>query len=186
MTSVRSLLSSHMRQPEMQLERVRRCVLACAALFGVGTAACGSVVGGSGPGDAAVDGGKTGILLDAAVVDGPPPDAPPPMLCVAPASTPPASFRINLFTTADGRSGPDSSCAKVGSSFTTTNPQSISCRRYGGEVRDSAGNYNHWWLWTQLDQPAGQHAWISAYYIKNEGNDEAYDINTHQNIAACP
>ena len=168
----------------MQFERVRRCVLACAALVG-GLAACGSVVGGGGPGDAAVDSGKTGILLDAAIVDGPPADAAP-MLCVPPASTPPANFHINLFTTADGHTGPDSSCAKVGSSFTTTNPQSISCRRYGGEVRDSAGNFNHWWLWTQLDQPAGQHAWISAYYIKNEGNDEAYDINTHQNIAACP
>jgi hypothetical protein len=175
-----------MRGRERQFERARRWIVACAALAGSGLAACGEVVDrGDPPDDAAVDGGKTGILLDAAVVDGPPMDAPP-MLCVPPASTPPASFRINLFRTADGHSGPDSSCAKVGSSVTSTNPQSISCRRWGGEVRDSAGNYNHWWLWTQLDQPAGQHGWISAYYIQNEGNDEAYDINTHQNIAACP
>jgi hypothetical protein len=175
-----------MRGRERQFERARRWIVGCAALAGSGLAACGEVVDRSDPpDDAAVDGGKTGILLDAAVVDAPPVDAPP-MLCVAPASTPPASFRINLFRTADGHSGPDSSCARVGSSVTSTNPQSISCRRWGGEVRDSAGNYNHWWLWTQLDQPAGQHGWISAYYIQNEGNDEAYDINTHQNIAACP
>jgi len=116
-----------MREPGLQFEPVRRCILG-AALLGGGLAACGEVVDrGHPPDDAAVDGGKTGILLDAAVVDGPPLDAPP-MLCVAPASTPPASFRINLFRTADGHSGPDSSCAKVGSSVTSTNPQSISCR----------------------------------------------------------
>jgi hypothetical protein len=158
---------------------------ASVALAGFGFAACGSV-GSHGPDDAVVDSVKTGVLIDGGVADGPPSDAAPPMLCVAPATTPPASFRIYLFATAEGRTGPDSSCPKVGSSFTTSNPQSISCRRYGGEVRDSAGNYNHWWLWTALDQPAGQHAWISAYYIKDEGNDKAYDINTHQDIAECP
>jgi hypothetical protein len=157
-------------------------------MVALGLAACGSVVRSGAPDDAAADGGKTGILLDAAIADGPARDAgsPPPMLCVAPASTPPASFRINLFATANGHAGPDGSCAKLGSSFTTTNPQTISCRRWGGEVRDSGGNYNHWWLWTEIDQPAGVHAWISAYYIKDEGNDEAYDITTRRDIAACP
>jgi hypothetical protein len=165
----------------------RGCGSALAGAALIGAAACGNVVHGGMPDDAAADSGKTGILLDAAITDGPPRDAaPPPALCVAPASTPPASFRIDLFTTAAGHAGPDGSCAKVGSSLTTTNPQTISCRRWGGEVRDSAGNYNHWWLWTELDQPAGAHGWISAYYIKDEGNDEAYDITTRHDIAACP
>ena len=157
------------------------------ALGGLGVAACGSVVP-PGPVDAASDGGKTGVIIDSAVVDSPPGDAPPRMLCVAPASTPNPVYRINLFTTADGHTGPDNTCPKVGSSLTTSNPQSISCRRWGGEVSDSAGNYNHWWLWTELDQPKDlhQHGWISAYYIKDEGNDKAYDINTGQDIAECP
>jgi hypothetical protein len=155
-------------------------------VIGIGLAACGSVVR-SGPSDADVDSSKTGVLIDGMVADGPPSDAMmPPMPCAPPASTPSPRFKINLFANADGRTGPELSCAKVGSSFTSTNPQTISCRRWGGEVRDSAGNYNHWWLWTELDQPTGAHAWISAYYIKNEGNDEAYDITTRQDIAACP
>jgi len=96
-----------------------------------------------------------------------------------------AVFHINLFANADGHSGTDSSCLTVGTSFTSTNPQSVWCRRLGGVVSGSQG-FNHWWLWTELDQPPGQLGWISAYYIQGQGNDEANDKDTGQPIDACP
>jgi hypothetical protein len=156
-------------------------------LGGFGLAACGDVrsrppddgssSADSGPGSADGGPGRDGGVdasIDAA------------LLCVSPSSTPNPVYRINLFANADGHTGTYNTCPKVGTSLTTTNPQYISCRRWGGEVRDSAGNYNHYWLWTELDQPPGSHGWISAYYIQGEGNDRAYDINTKQEILDCP
>jgi hypothetical protein len=145
-----------------------RCVVGL-SLGGLGLAACGDVVH-QDPGDARSD----------ALVDAMP-------LCVAPSSTPSAQYKIDLFADAAGRTGPYTMCPTVGTSSTGTNPQYISCRRLGGEVRDSAGNYNHYWLWTALDSPSTHpYAWISAYYIQGEGNDEAYDFYTKQPIADCP
>jgi hypothetical protein len=57
------------------------------------------------------------------------------------------------------------------------------CRRWGGEVSDSQGNFNHWWLWTDLD--VGSRGWISAYYIQGQGNDQANDMYTGKPIPNC-
>jgi hypothetical protein len=91
--------------------------------------------------------------------------------------------QIVLFHDADGHSGPDSSCPNVGTSRTGSNPQTVSCRRSGGVVSDAAGHVNHWWLWTELD--TGGDGWISAYYIKDQGNDQANDSQTGQPIPDC-
>jgi hypothetical protein len=117
------------------------------------------------------------MIIDSAV------DTP---LCVAPSNPPPPTPRVVLFTDADGRTGPDTSCARVGTSLASTNPQYVSCRRWGAEVRDSMGNYNHWWLWTELDQPLKAPAWISAYYIQGQGNDVANDSYNGNPIPDCP
>lgn len=50
------------------------------------------------------------------------------------------------------------------------------CRTWGGLVSDDRGNYNHWWLWTEFDEPVGVTGWISAYYIDGQGNDQADGI----------
>ncbi|MFD7031532.1 hypothetical protein ACFWAR_26240 [Streptomyces sp. NPDC059917] len=53
----------------------------------------------------------------------------------------------------------------------------VYCKRWGDEVRDSSGNYNHWWLKTDLDTNlwGGGPAYVSAYYLTKWGNDEAKD-----------
>ena len=164
---------------------MRRLVCAAGvALGGLGVAACGSVVPPA-PDDAGLD-GKTGVIIDSAVIVDGPRDGGVQMLCVAPSNLPTAKYHVNLFANADGRTGPDASCAKVGTSLASTNPQYVFCRRWGGEIKDSAGNYNHWWLWTELDQPLNAPAWISAYYIQGQGNDQADDINTGNPIPDCP
>jgi hypothetical protein len=56
------------------------------------------------------------------------------------------------------------------------------CKAWAGIVTDSSGNYNHWWLWTDLDT-SGQ-GWVSAYYLSNWGNDEAKD-NSGNVIPNC-
>jgi hypothetical protein len=105
-------------------------------------------------------------------------------LCSAPNNPPSTIFHIALFHDADGHAGPDTSCPNVGTSTTTSNPQRVWCRRSGGEVRDAAGRFNHWWLWTELD--TGGDGWISAYYIKDQGDNEANDSQTGQPIPDCP
>src|SRR5262249_56491801 len=52
----------------------------------------------------------------------------------------------------------------------------VLCKAWGREIRDGSGNYNHWWLKTDLDVgPANQ--WVSAYYLSRWGNDVAKDNN---------
>ena len=117
--------------------------------------------------------------------DAPPP---PPPRCGPPASTPPSTSQISLFRDANAYAGPDNTaCAFVGMSRITTNPQTISCRRLGTEVKDG-DDVNHWWLWTELDQggDANGFGWISAYYIQGQGNDEANDDLTGRPIPDCP
>lgn len=165
------------------MRRSSRGLWLSAMLVG-GIGACGEVAA---PRDAA------GQLGDAGPADTSPGDAradalvdgPPGTLCVGPASQPTTTSQIDLFTSAEGRSGPDLACPSVGSSSSTTNPQFVWCRRWGGEVRVGA-DFNHWWLWTELDDPPMQRGWISAYYILNQGNDEANDKNTRLPIPDCP
>lgn len=90
--------------------------------------------------------------------------------CLPPNGYPGTRAYINIFTTAIGRLGSDNACPQVGQSYTATNPQYVWCRRWGGLVSDGV-NYNHWWLWTDLD--TGGSGWISAYYISNQGDDHA-------------
>lgn len=55
----------------------------------------------------------------------------------------------------------------------------VFCKVWGEEVRDGAGNFNHWWLRTDLDVTFpgknGRGAYVSAYYLSRWGNDEAKD-----------
>jgi len=102
-------------------------------------------------------------------------DGPPPPPCVPPPSHPSTTSSISLFADADGHTGTDNSCPKVGVRYAITNPLRAWCRRLGGLVSGSQG-YNHWWLWTELDQPVGALGWISAYYIQGQGNDQANGI----------
>jgi hypothetical protein len=99
----------------------------------------------------------------------------PPSPCVPPPSHPSTTSDISLFANADGHTGADNTCPKVGVSFTSSNPQHVWCRRRGGLVSDIYGS-NHWWIWTELDQPANAVGWISAYYIQGQGTDEANGI----------
>ncbi|MFI5987360.1 hypothetical protein ACIBEA_41635 [Streptomyces sp. NPDC051555] len=57
----------------------------------------------------------------------------------------------------------------------------VLCKKWGDEVSDSSGNYNHWWLKTDLDTNlwGSGPAYISAYYLSNWGNDEAKDNSGH-------
>jgi hypothetical protein len=56
----------------------------------------------------------------------------------------------------------------------------VYCKVWGAEVR-SGGQYNHWWLKTDLDVvyagKNGKGAYVSAYYLSRWGNDEAKDNN---------
>jgi hypothetical protein len=58
----------------------------------------------------------------------------------------------------------------------------VFCKKKGSEVREGS-QYNHWWLSTDLDQvnPGKPHrAWVSAFYLKRWGNDEARDNDGHE------
>ena len=148
-----------------------------------GLAACGSV---SNTVDAAQDGPPMGDgAADAPPSDGRP-DAPP-IACAAPASWPSTKSFIDIAADVKGHSGPDTSCAEVGTLSIAMSgvEQYIWCRRWGGEVRDGAGRFNHWWLWTDLDT-GGKHGWVSAFAVSGQGNDEANDKTTHAPIPDCP
>jgi hypothetical protein len=112
-----------------------------------------------------------------------PPTPTPRPLCSTLSTWPSTKSYINIWTTATGRNGTDNTCTQIGQSNTSTNPQYVWCRRWGGEVKDSNGNFNHWWLWTDLDTSG--HGWISAYYIQGQGNDQADDMYTGKPIPAC-
>ena len=57
----------------------------------------------------------------------------------------------------------------------------VYCKVWGQEIRDASGNYNHWWLRTDLDTvyagKNGRGAYVSAYYLSRWGDDEARDNN---------
>ena len=115
---------------------------------------------------------------------------PPQQISCSPPSSPPSSrSHFHIFATASGHSGPYNSCPQVGWLYVGSNgvdaPQWAYCRRWGGEVANGRGSWNHWWLWTVLDRPAGNRGWVSAYYIEGEGNDRADDIKTEKPIPNC-
>lgn len=56
----------------------------------------------------------------------------------------------------------------------------VYCRVWGAEVRHG-NSVNHWWMRTDLDRTNagknGHNAYVSAYYLKRWGNDQAKDNN---------
>ncbi|MFJ3339128.1 C40 family peptidase [Streptomyces sp. NPDC086766] len=49
----------------------------------------------------------------------------------------------------------------------------VFCKVWGSQV-GSGSTYNHWWLLTDMD--TGGRDYVSAYYLANQGNDQANDI----------
>jgi hypothetical protein len=49
----------------------------------------------------------------------------------------------------------------------------VFCKILGPLIRVGP-NHNHWWLKTVPDLGQGQ--WVSAYYLRHWGNDEAKDV----------
>jgi hypothetical protein len=83
---------------------------------------------------------------------------------------PMAEVSVLTFGTAPGYLGDQ----QVGVLYAKQNQEYVFCKAWGKEVSERKGIFNHWWLWTNLDQPAGK-GWVSAYFLKNQGNDVAQD-----------
>ncbi|GAA3156960.1 MULTISPECIES: M23 family metallopeptidase [Streptomyces] len=82
-------------------------------------------------------------------------------------------YWVDTFANAPGYASPTST-TQTGTLYAGTNY--VFCKVWGREIRDASGNYNHWWLRTDLDVgPANQY--VSAYYLSRWGNDEARDNN---------
>jgi len=85
--------------------------------------------------------------------------------------TPPDLYYVDTFANASVYASPTSTAA-TGTLYGGTNY--VFCKVWGREIRDPAGNYNHWWLKTDPDVgPANQY--VSAYYLARWGNDVAND-----------
>ncbi|MQY10178.1 hypothetical protein SRB5_02850 [Streptomyces sp. RB5] len=84
-----------------------------------------------------------------------------------------AKYWVDTFANAPGYASATST-AQTGTLYAGTNY--VFCKVWGREIRDASGNFNHWWLRTDLDVgPANQY--VSAYYLSRWGNDEARDNN---------
>ncbi|NGN64766.1 M23 family metallopeptidase [Streptomyces sp. A7024] len=82
-------------------------------------------------------------------------------------------YWVDTFADAPVFASPTST-SQTGTLYKATNY--VYCKAWGREIRDGAGNYNHWWLKTDPDVgPANQY--VSAYYLSRWGNDEARDNN---------
>jgi hypothetical protein len=136
----------------------------------VGGAPTGQTISGyispSGSGSGGSGGGTSGV--------------PPPPGGAAPQSgytAPSAHYTVSTFASAPGYGAGG---AQVGTLYAGTSY--VFCKAWGSQVRDGAGNYNHWWLWTDLD--TGGQGWVSAYYLSLWGNDVAKD-NSGTVIPTC-
>jgi hypothetical protein len=49
----------------------------------------------------------------------------------------------------------------------------VYCKAQAGTFYGTYG-YNNLWLWALLDSPQGVYGWVSAYYLSNWGNNQAY------------
>ena len=86
---------------------------------------------------------------------------------------------VDTFTDAPGWRCANNACKRVG--MLKADRNYIFCIKRNSQV--SVGkNRNHWWMWTDLDR--GGQGWVSAYYIKGQGNDQAKDIYGRQ-IPTC-
>ncbi|MFF2653705.1 M23 family metallopeptidase [Streptomyces sp. NPDC058045] len=82
-------------------------------------------------------------------------------------------YWVDTFSNAPGYASP-SSTAQTGTLYKGTNY--VFCKVWGREIRDGSGNFNHWWLRTDLDVGPGNQ-YVSAYYLARWGNDQARDNN---------
>lgn len=96
----------------------------------------------------------------------------------APTSIPTTQWWIDTFANAPGYRG---GFTQVGTLYAGTNY--VFCKEWGANTSDNNGNYNHYWLWTDLD--TGGQGWVSAYYLSRWGNDQAMDNNGNV-IPDCP
>ncbi|NGN68567.1 DUF1906 domain-containing protein, partial [Streptomyces sp. A7024] len=77
----------------------------------------------------------------------------------------PSKYWVDTFADAPVFASPTST-SQTGTLYKATNY--VYCKAWGREIRDGAGNYNHWWLKTDPDVgPANQY--VSAYYLSRWG-----------------
>ncbi|MFC4532546.1 CHAP domain-containing protein [Sphaerisporangium dianthi] len=106
--------------------------------------------------------GSSSIVGYSAPVDGSSPPPPPP---------PPSKYWVDTFAAAAGYSTPGGT--RTGTLNKGTNY--VFCKVWGPIVQVGS-DYNHWWLRTDLDSGSPwQNQYVSAYYLKHWGNDEAKD-----------
>jgi hypothetical protein len=109
----------------------------------------------------------------------PPPPPPSPM--------PTTKYWVDTFAPANGYPTANpytQNAASVGQLFAGTNY--VFCKKWGDEQRNGA-DYNHWWLWTDLDSHSigNPSAYVAALYLTRWGNDVAKD-NSGVDIPDCP
>jgi hypothetical protein len=82
---------------------------------------------------------------------------------------------INTFADAPGWRCANNACKSVG--ILKSGRNYIFCKKRNSQL--SVGkDHNHWWMWADLD--TGGQGWVSAYYLKGQGNDQAKDIYGRQ------
>ncbi len=85
----------------------------------------------------------------------------------------PAKYYVDIFANAPGYSSPGGT--RTGTLNAGTNY--VYCKVWGPNVQVGSG-YNHWWLKTDLESGnPWQNQYVSAYYLKRWGNDQAKDNN---------
>jgi hypothetical protein len=87
---------------------------------------------------------------------------------------PVTQYWVTTFADAPGFSSP-SSTSLTGWLYEGTSY--VYCKLWGRQI-GSGSSYNHWWLKTDLDSGSQwQNQYVSAYYLSNWGNDEAFADN---------
>ncbi|GII77876.1 hypothetical protein Sru01_28580 [Sphaerisporangium rufum] len=95
-------------------------------------------------------------------------------------ATPPPTYWVDTHADAPGYATPGGT--RTGTLNKGTNY--VYCRVWGPNVQVGA-DYNHWWLKTDLDSGSPtRNQWVSAYYLKRWGNDQAKD-NSGRDIPNC-
>ncbi|MCJ0875269.1 hypothetical protein [Streptomyces sp. AP-93] len=108
--------------------------------------------------------------------------APSPQPPRPPAPAPqPVKYWVDTFKDGPGRAGPSKDTAQVGTLSAGKNY--VWCKKLGGQVTGPEG-VNNYWLFTDLDTGARQ-GWVSAYYLKNWGDNQALD-NDGNPLPDCP
>ncbi|WP_433338631.1 hypothetical protein [Spirillospora sp. CA-294931] len=99
-----------------------------------------------------------------------------------PTPDPGRRFWVDTYDDAAGYASPGASersgTLREGTNF-------VFCKRWGARRdRDGGAVFNHWWLFTVLDEPRGGRGWVSALFLTRGGNDEAAD-NSGRDIPVC-